>query len=120
MEAYLDPSRQKVLVYVLYCTNFTALCIELELPTSVAVGAMTTTRAAGERGGGGFDVDRLLNFEKRSGIKDGEIETFITKVDAVNAAIQAMKASKDWIGVCLCPSLRSCGFVSPNVHIFSL
>lgn len=42
--------------------------------------------------GGGFDVDSLLNFEKRSGIKDGEIETFITKVDAVNAAIQAMKA----------------------------
>lgn len=44
---------------------------------------------------GGVDVDRLLNFEHRSGIKDGEIETFITKVDAVNAAIQAMKARFD-------------------------
>lgn len=55
---------------------------------------MMTTGAAGQSGGGGFDVDRLLNFEKRSGIKDGEIESFITKVDAVNAAIQAMKASK--------------------------
>lgn len=43
------------------------------------------------QGGGGFDVDRLLNFEKRTGIKDGEIETFITKVDAVNAAIRGMK-----------------------------
>ncbi|CBN78096.1 conserved unknown protein [Ectocarpus siliculosus] len=41
--------------------------------------------------GGGFDVDRVLDFEKRSGIKNGEIESFITKVDAVNAAIQAMK-----------------------------
>lgn len=38
-------------------------------------------------------MDSVLNFEKRSGIKDGEIENFITKVDAVNAAIQAMKAS---------------------------
>lgn len=46
---------------------------------------------AATNGGGGFDVDRLLNFEKRTGVKDGEIETFITKVDAVNAAIQAMK-----------------------------
>lgn len=45
------------------------------------------------KGGGGFDVERALNFEKRSGVKDGDIETFITKVDAVNAAIQAMKAS---------------------------
>lgn len=51
--------------------------------------AMTTAGKAG----GGFDVDSVLNFEKRSGIKDGEIEDFITKVDAVNAAIQAMKAS---------------------------
>lgn len=40
-------------------------------------------------------MDSVLNFEKRSGIKDGEIENFITKVDAVNAAIQAMKASYD-------------------------
>lgn len=43
------------------------------------------------KGGGEIDVDRLLNFEKRSGIKDGDIESFITKVDAVNVAIQAMK-----------------------------
>lgn len=50
--------------------------------------------AAGTGGGGGFDVDSMLNFEKRSGIKDGEIETFISKVDAVNAAIQAMKVNK--------------------------
>ncbi|CAN0064567.1 unnamed protein product, partial [Ectocarpus sp. 4 AP-2014] len=42
--------------------------------------------------GGGFNVDHVLDFEKRSGIKDGEIESFITKVNAVNAAIQAMKA----------------------------
>lgn len=49
--------------------------------------------ATAGKGGGGFDVDSVLNFEKRSGIKDGEIENFITKVDAVNAAIQAMKAS---------------------------
>lgn len=48
---------------------------------------MTTVESCG----GGFDVDRLLSFEKRSGIKDGEIETFITKVDAVNAAIRDMK-----------------------------
>ena len=44
------------------------------------------------KGGGEIDVDRLLNFEKRSGIKDGDIESFITKVDAVNVAIQVMKA----------------------------
>ena len=48
----------------------------------------------GGKGGGEFDVDRLLSFEKRSGIKDGDIESFITKVDAVNVAIQAMKARK--------------------------
>lgn len=48
----------------------------------------------GGKGGGKVDVDRLLNFEKRGGIKDGDIESFITKVDAVNVAIQAMKASK--------------------------
>lgn len=48
----------------------------------------------GGKGGGGVDVDRLLNFEKRSGIKDGDIESFITKVDAVNVAIQAMKARR--------------------------
>eukprot|EP00752_Nemacystus_decipiens_P002264 g2145.t1 len=47
--------------------------------------------AMAAKGGGSFDVDSVLNFEKRSGIKDGEIENFITKVDAVNAAIQAMK-----------------------------
>ncbi|CAM9250109.1 unnamed protein product [Chrysoparadoxa australica] len=38
-----------------------------------------------------MDVDRLLNFEKRTGIKDAEIEDFIGKVDAVNEAIQGMK-----------------------------
>ena len=41
---------------------------------------------------GGFDVNRALDIETRSGKKDEDIETFITKVDAVNAAIQAMKA----------------------------
>lgn len=55
--------------------------------------------AAVKGGGGGFDVDSVLNFEKRSGIKDGEIETFISKVDAVNAAIQAMKARRDYHAV---------------------
>ena len=50
----------------------------------------------GGKGGGKVDVDRLLNFEKRSGIKDGDIESFITKVDAVNVAIQAMKASRGY------------------------
>lgn len=53
--------------------------------------AMAMTIAG--KGGGGFDVERALDFEKRSSAKDGDIETFITKVDAVNAAIQAMKAS---------------------------
>lgn len=48
----------------------------------------------GGKAAGGFDVDRLLNFEKRSGIKDGDIESFITKVDAVNVAIQAMKVRR--------------------------
>lgn len=47
--------------------------------------AMTS---AGTRGGGHV----ASKFDKRSGIKDGDIETFITKVDAVNAAIQGMKA----------------------------
>lgn len=60
--------------------------------------AMTTKG----KGGGSFDVDSVLNFEKRSGIKDGEIENFITKVDAVNAAIQAMKASHVDEGTTLC------------------
>lgn len=57
---------------------------------SARVDAMAMETAG--KPGGGFDVDRVLDFEKRSGIKDGEIESFITKVDAVNAAIQAMKA----------------------------
>lgn len=59
---------------------------------SARADAMATATAG--QPGGGFDVDRVLDFEKRSGIKDGEIESFITKVDAVNAAIQAMKARR--------------------------
>lgn len=63
---------------------------------SMAMSKATSDRRGGGGGGGGsggkeFDVDRLLDFEKRTGVKDGEIDSFITKVDAVNAAIQAMK-----------------------------
>lgn len=54
----------------------------------------TMAMVKGGKGGRDFDVDRLLNFEKRSGIKDGDIESFITKVDAVNVAIQAMKVRR--------------------------
>ena len=42
--------------------------------------------------GGGFDVHRALDFEKRSAGKNGDVEAFIKKVDAVHVAIQAMKA----------------------------
>lgn len=37
-----------------------------------------------------MDVDRLLNLERRTGIKDEEIDEFTTKADAVQKAIQAM------------------------------
>lgn len=60
----------------------------------MAMSKVTSNRGGGGgggEGGSGFDVDRLLDFEKRTGVKDGEIDSFITKVDAVNAAIQAMK-----------------------------
>lgn len=55
----------------------------------------TAENIGGREGGldGGNNVDRLTDIGKRTGVKDGEIETFITKVDAVNAAIQAMKVS---------------------------
>lgn len=37
-----------------------------------------------------MDVDRLLNFERRTGVKEADIDEFTTKADAVQKAIQAM------------------------------
>jgi tetratricopeptide (TPR) repeat protein len=37
-----------------------------------------------------MEVDRLLNFERRTGVKDSEIDEFTAKADAVQKAIQAM------------------------------
>ncbi|KAG5186749.1 hypothetical protein JKP88DRAFT_308946 [Tribonema minus] len=39
-----------------------------------------------------FNPDSILDFEKRSGLKDDDISDFIRKVDAVNDAIAQMKA----------------------------
>ena len=38
-----------------------------------------------------MDVDRLLNFEKRTGIKDDDIEDFIRKATEVEAAVQGLR-----------------------------
>lgn len=46
------------------------------------------------RDGNNLDVDSILNFEKRTGVCEDEIEDFIRKVDSVNAAIRGMKASR--------------------------
>ncbi len=37
-----------------------------------------------------MDVDRLLNIEKRTGIKDADIDKFVDKASAVEAAIKGM------------------------------
>ncbi len=38
-----------------------------------------------------MDVDALLNIEKRTGIKDTDIDDFLSKANAVEAAIRGMK-----------------------------
>ena len=38
-----------------------------------------------------MDFDGLLNFEKRTGVKDKELEDFLSKVDGVQAAIKGMR-----------------------------
>jgi hypothetical protein len=39
---------------------------------------------------GDFDPDKILNLERRTGVKDDDISAFNSKVDAVNAAIKGM------------------------------
>lgn len=41
-----------------------------------------------------MDVDRLLNLEKRTGVKDTDIDAFLSKADAVQKAIRDMTEGK--------------------------
>ena len=41
-----------------------------------------------------FDVDKLLNFEKRTGVKNDDIDDFLRKVDGIQNAIQGMKVRR--------------------------
>lgn len=42
----------------------------------------------------GYNVDKIMNFEKRTGIKDGDIDDFLRKVTDVDHAIKGMMAGE--------------------------